>query len=211
MGHGPWDSPWDDPRGGRSRGPRGAGSWGNAPWGSGPPPWLQGLLGFAQAGSAATKGPKVRRGDVRAAILDVLAVEPMNGYQIIQQIAERSGGAWKPSPGSVYPTVQQLEDEGLVEGTAAEGRRLLRLTDAGREYVVAHPDELAATWRAFDEAAAVEPDGETHDLKPVIGQTMAAVWQVITTGTKQQQAEAAEILADTRRKLYGLLADGDPE
>ena len=101
----------------------------------------------------------MRRGDVRAAILDVLAVEPMNGYQVIQQIAERSGGAWKPSPGSVYPTLQQLEDEGLVEGTEVEGRRLLQLTGAGREYVAEHPEEMAATWRAF------EPNGEeTHEL-----------------------------------------------
>ena len=83
-------------------------SRGGAPWGSGPPPWIAGLFGLAQ--QSGTRAPKVRRGDVRAAILDVLAAEPMNGYQIIQQIAERSGGAWKPSPGSVYPTVQQLED-----------------------------------------------------------------------------------------------------
>jgi DNA-binding PadR family transcriptional regulator len=135
----------------------------------------------------------------------VLAVEPMNGYQIIQQIAERSGGAWKPSPGSVYPTVQQLEDEGLVEGTEGEGRRLLTLSEEGRQYVAEHPDELAATWRPFDQGAEDEGPG---DLKPVIGQVMGAVWQVVVSGTKQQQAEAAEILADTRRKLYGLLADG---
>jgi DNA-binding PadR family transcriptional regulator len=151
----------------------------------------------------------VRRGDVRTAILDVLAVEPMNGYQIIQQIAERSGGSWKPSPGSVYPTVQQLEDEGLVEGTTeAGGRRLLRLTDEGRRYVEEHPDELAQTWRPFSEG---EDQESSSDLKPVIGQVMGAVWQVVVSGTRQQQAEAAEILADTRRRLYGLLADGDPE
>jgi DNA-binding PadR family transcriptional regulator len=154
------------------------------------------------------RGPKVRRGDVRAAILDVLAVEPMNGYQIIQQIAERSGGAWKPSPGSVYPTVQQLEDEGLVEGVEGEGRRLLQLTADGRTYVDEHPDELARTWQAFDASAEAEQD-RPGDLKPVIGQVMGAVWQVVVSGTKQQQAEAAEILADTRRKLYGLLAEGD--
>jgi len=172
---------------------------------------VQGLIGLAQGGgSFVGRGPKVRRGDVRAAILDVLAVEPMNGYQIIQQIAERSGSAWKPSPGSVYPTVQQLEDEGLVEGREGEGRRVLQLTDEGRRYVEEHPDELAATWRAFDRAQ--NGDGESAtDLKPVIGQTMAAVWQIVTSGTRQQQAEAAEILAETRRKLYGLLAEGDPE
>jgi DNA-binding PadR family transcriptional regulator len=204
MGH----SPWDNPRAGAGRGA----PWGGASWSSGPPPWLQGLIGLAQSGKEAARGPKVRRGDVRAAILDVLAVEPMNGYQIIQQIAERSGGAWKPSPGSVYPTVQQLEDEGLVEGHDVEGRRLLRLTDAGRRYVEEHPDELADTWRSFDAAAADDGDGgHGHDLKPVIGQVMGAVWQVIVSGTRQQQAEAAEILAETRRKLYGLLAEGEQE
>ena len=208
-------SPWDQPRGGGprrhgGRGPRGAA------WGSGPPPWVQGLIDMAQHGGqpdfgrghfggGGHRGPKVRRGDVRSAILDVLAVEPMNGYQIIQQIAERSGGAWKPSPGSVYPTVQQLEDEGLVESTEGAGRRLLQLSDDGRAYVAEHPEELAATWRPFDQA---EPDQGPGDLKPVIGQVMGAVWQVVVSGTTQQRAEAAEILADTRRKLYGILADG---
>jgi len=201
MGRSPWDSPWDQPR--SWHGHRSGASWAAG----GPPPWVQGLLGLA--GAAKTGAPKVRRGDVRAAILDVLAVEPMNGYQIIQQIAERSRGAWKPSPGSVYPTVQQLEDEGLVEGRDADGRRLLQLTDAGRRYVEEHPDELAATWRPFEDDTEGEP--ESHDLKPVIGQVMSAVWQVVVSGTAQQRAEAAEILAETRRKLYGLLADGDPE
>ncbi len=205
-GHG-WDSPWDDPRAGR-RG-HSHGSWHRGgPWGSGPPPWLEGLIGLAQSGTKAARGPRVRRGDVRTAILDVLAVEQMNGYQIIQQIAERSGGAWKPSPGSVYPTVQQLEDEGLVEGAEEEGRRLLRLTDEGRRYVEEHPEELAATWRAFDQAAG-DAEDSPGDLKPVIGQVMGAVWQIIVSGTRQQQAEAAEILADTRRRLYGLLAEGE--
>jgi DNA-binding PadR family transcriptional regulator len=152
----------------------------------------------------------VRRGDVRAAILDVLSVEPMNGYQIIQEIAERSGGAWKPSPGSVYPTVQQLEDEGLVDGVENDRRRLLTLTEEGRAYVESHPDELAATWRVFEDP---QDEGDHHagDLKPAIGQVMGAVWQIVTTGTRQQQAEAAEILGETRRKLYGLLAEGEEE
>ena len=165
--------------------------------------------GPASSGRAAgSRGPKVRRGDVRAAILDVLAVEPMNGYQIIQQIAERSGGAWKPSPGSVYPTVQQLEDEGLVEGARAPAARLLQLTEEGRRYVEEHPDELAAHLARRSTPRRTSDEGP-GDLKPVIGQVMGAVWQVVVSGTKQQQAEAAEILADTRRKLYGLLAEGD--
>ena len=207
----PWDQPWSGPRRHGGRGPRGGS------WTGGPPPWVQSLIDMAQHGGQPDFGrghfgghrsPKVRRGDVRSAILDVLAVEPMNGYQIIQQIAERSGGAWKPSPGSVYPTVQQLEDEGLVEGTEGAGRRLLQLSEEGRTYVVEHPDEIAATWRPFDQPDSDEGPG---DLKPVIGQVMGAVWQVVVSGTKQQKAEAAEILADTRRKLYGILDDGDDE
>ncbi len=206
MGRSPWDEPWGHPgRHGRSGG-RGSS------WSGGPPPWLEGLIGLAKSGQGfpgmAPRGAKVRRGDVRAAILDVLSVEPMNGYQIIQQIAERSGGAWKPSPGSVYPTVQQLEDEGLIEGRQEGGRRLLQLTEDGRKYVDEHPDEMAETWRVFDEPESVSDD-DGPDLKPVIGQVMGAVWQVIVSGTRQQQAEAAEILAETRRKLYGLLAEGD--
>jgi DNA-binding PadR family transcriptional regulator len=154
---------------------------------------------------------------VRAAILDVLAGDEMNGYQLIQQISERSGGAWKPSPGSVYPTVQQLEDEGLVEGREVEGRRLLRLTDAGRAYVEENAEEMAATWRAFEEPGEEGPESGPRDqrsgteLMPIVGQVMGAMWQIVTTGTSQQRAEAAEILTETRRKLYQLLADGDPE
>ena len=180
------------------------------PWRhTGAPPWLAGLFGLAQAGHAAKGAPKVRRGDVRAAILDILATGPMNGYQVIQQIADRTHGVWKPSPGSVYPTIQQLEDEGLVEGTTSEGRRLLQLTDTGRAYVAEHLEEMAETWRPFDEPG--EATEQTTDLKPVIGQVMSAVWQVVTSGTRQQQAEAAEILSETRRRLYTLLAEGEPE
>jgi DNA-binding PadR family transcriptional regulator len=223
MGRG-WDQPWasaDRPGGGEARSRRGGGSsrsggWSGGRgggWSSGPPPWVQGLINLTQngGGPGGPRGSRVRRGDVRAAILDVLAVEPMNGYQVIQQIAERTGGAWKPSPGSVYPTVQQLEDEGLVDGVDSDRRRLLTLTDEGRAYVEAHPDELAATWRAFDDASDAADDRDGTDLKPAIGQVMGAVWQIVSTGTQQQQAEAAEILSDTRRRLYGLLAEGDPE
>ena len=154
---------------------------------------------------------------MRAAILDMLREEPMNGYQLISQIAERSGGAWKPSPGSVYPTIQQLEDEGLVEADDERGRRTLRLTDEGRTYVEEHADELAETWhpfgRQFGERGGdgVPPGGEYAALKPEIGQVMAAVWQIVTTGTDRQRREAINILIETRRKLYGLLAAGDEE
>jgi DNA-binding PadR family transcriptional regulator len=142
---------------------------------------------------------------VRSAILDVLgsAPEPINGYQVIQQIAERSQGAWKPSPGSVYPTIAQLQDEGLVED-APTGRKTLQLTESGHEHVAEHADELAAVWAPFDEEG---PD-DASDLRQVIGQTVGAIVQVATTGTPDQRDKAVEILADTRRRLYGLLAEG---
>jgi DNA-binding PadR family transcriptional regulator len=149
----------------------------------------------------------VRRGDVRAAILDVLAVEPRNGYQVIQQIAERSGGAWRPSPGSVYPTISQLEDEGLIVADQERGRTL-RLTPEGAAYVAEHPDELGAVWTAFD-AEPADDGPDLSVLKSEIGQLMSALWQIVTTGSDQQRKDAMAVLIETRRKLYGLLADED--
>jgi DNA-binding PadR family transcriptional regulator len=147
----------------------------------------------------------VRRGDVRSAILDVLAAadEPINGYQVIQQIAERSGGAWKPSPGSVYPTIAWLQDEGFVED-APTGRKTIKLTESGRQYVADHADEIATMWSSFETAV---PEGDI-DLRQVIGQTVGAIIQVASTGTPDQREKAVQILAETRRKLYGLLAEG---
>ena len=148
----------------------------------------------------------MRRGDVRSAIIDVLAAadQPINGYQVIQQIAERTDGAWKPSPGSVYPTIAQLQDEGLVED-APTGRKAIQLTDEGRTYVEEHPEEMAAVWAPFAEQA---DDDEAVNFKQVIGQTVGAIVQVATTGTPDQREKAIEILGDTRRRLYGLLAEG---
>jgi DNA-binding PadR family transcriptional regulator len=151
------------------------------------------------------RGPRARRGDIRAAILAVLAEQPMNGYQIIQEITERSGGVWKPSPGSIYPTLQQLEDEGLARTEVQDGRRTFRLTDAGRAYVDSHTDEMAAVWEAMSPSA----DEETDDVRPLIGQAAAALWQIMATGSPGQKARAREVLAETRRTLYGILADGD--
>ncbi|MFL6028298.1 MAG: PadR family transcriptional regulator [Friedmanniella sp.] len=200
---------------GRSRGhgrhPRSSGMGGPG-WGGpmgGPPPWVAQMFGPQWAGPAGNRGgrgrARVRRGDVRSAILDVLATspEPINGYQVIQQIAERSNGAWKPSPGSVYPTIAQLQDEGLVED-APTGRKTLQLTDTGKEHVRDHAEELAAVWQPFDE----EGPEESGDLRQVIGQTVGAIIQVVSTGTPDQREKAVEILADTRRRLYGLLAEG---
>jgi hypothetical protein len=129
----------------------------------------------------------------------------MNGYQIIQEIAERSDGMWKPSPGSIYPTLQQLEDEDLVRAEEQEGRRTFHLTAEGEAYVADHAEEVSAPWDAISAAH----DDDTHDLRPLIGQAAAAFWQIMATGTESQQARAREVLADMRRRLYGILADGD--
>jgi DNA-binding PadR family transcriptional regulator len=193
-------------------GPRGHGRGGHEAWGGpmgGPPPWIGQMFGPQWGGPGGPRGgrrSRVRRGDVRSAILDVLdnAGEPINGYQVIQQIAERTNDAWKPSPGSVYPTMAQLQDEGLIEDAPA-GRKTVQLTEAGRTHVTENAEEIAAVWTVFD---ADEADDSHGDLRLVIKQTVGAIVQVATAGTPAQQAKAVEILADTRRKLYGLLAEG---
>lgn len=146
------------------------------------------------------------RGDVRLAILALLREESRHGYQIIQEIAERSGGSWKPSPGSVYPTVSQLADEGLVRTEKSEGRTLVHLTDAGRAYVEEHAAELDAVW---SDVAAGAQDG-FGDLR-VAGRGLAgAVAQVAQVGTPEQVTEATKVLDEARRRLYLLLAEVDP-
>ncbi len=179
-------------------GPQPMGPW--APF-AGPPPFGP---PFGPPWGRGWRGGKARRGDVRAAILSVLTDASMNGYQIIQEIAERSGGAWKPSPGSIYPTLQQLEDEGLVQADASEGKRTYSLTGDGRTYVTEHADEVSAPWQGM-------PAGETHDdgLKPLIGQIAAAIWQIASVGTPEQQARGREALIELRRKLHLILAEPD--
>jgi DNA-binding PadR family transcriptional regulator len=149
---------------------------------------------------------RVKRGDVRAAALSLLAEEPRNGYQIIQEIAERSGGVWQPSPGSVYPALQQLEDEGLIQAETPEGgRRRYALTNEGREYTDTHADEMRAPW----EEVAGSVGADAIELRHTIGQlTMAAV-QVVRVGTPVQVTQAHKILTDARRKLYAILASED--
>jgi DNA-binding PadR family transcriptional regulator len=187
------------PGGGRGRRQgRGWPPFGGPPgWGPGGPP------GWGPFG----RGPKVRRGDVRAAALALIAEQPRNGYQIIQEIAERSGHVWRPSSGSVYPALQQLEDEGLIRTDVQEGRRTFVLTDAGREYVEAHKDELRAPW----EVVTAGVDDEARSLWQLIPQVGMAVLQVSQVGTPAQVEQARQILLNARRALYQILAEGDPE
>lgn len=181
----------------------------------GPPPWVAELLGFERPGRGRGKR---RRGDVRTAILDVIrtAEEPPNGYQVIQAITERSDGAWKPSPGSVYPTIQQLEDEDLVATDETSGRRAHRLTQAGRDWCEDHAEELAAVWAPFEREHTNPWTGEQQhaDIKAEIPQVLSAIWQIASAGSETQRSAAVDVLVDARRRLYGILADGpeqDPE
>jgi len=154
------------------------------------------------------RGPRVRRGDVRAAILDLLAEgQPWNGYQIIQEIGARTQGVWRPSAGSVYPALQQLEDEGLIQTEAGQDRRrMFTLTEEGRAYVEAHAAELRASWDAVT-GSVDAADVQLHDT---IRQVAVAVTQVAQAGSAAQVAQASKILADTRRALYRILAsDGE--
>jgi DNA-binding PadR family transcriptional regulator len=149
------------------------------------------------------RGPRARRGDVRAAALALLAEQPMNGYQIIQEIGERSGGVWRPSPGSVYPALQQLEDEGLIRADAGDGgRRAFQLTDEGREYAAAHADELRAPW----DVVAGSAGGAAIEMRKLVGQVAMAAFQVLSAGTDAQAGQARQVLTDARKALYRILA-----
>jgi DNA-binding PadR family transcriptional regulator len=169
-------------------------------------PFGPGFGGPGLGGPPFGSGRRAGRGDIRAAILTLLAEEPMHGYQIIQVIAERSGGNWTPSPGSVYPTLQQLEDEGLIEPAASEtGRRVFTLTDAGREARAA--DSAPAPW----EEAAGEADRELTELRDLVHQVMAATRQVAQAGTAAQIKGAQDVLRAARKGIYRLLAEDDTE
>ncbi|HEX2374499.1 MAG TPA: PadR family transcriptional regulator [Actinomycetota bacterium] len=143
------------------------------------------------------------RGDVRAAILALLAERPMHGYEMIQELETRTGGVWRPSPGSVYPTLQLLEDENLIVGEEGEGRRRFALTDAGR--AEAERQDQRAPWETV--TAGVAP--VAWSLRDAMGQIAQATWSVAGAGTEAQQARALEILQDSRRRLYAILAEDD--
>jgi DNA-binding PadR family transcriptional regulator len=150
-------------------------------------------------------GPRRRRrGDVRLALLMLLAVDhPLNGYQLMQGLEERSDGRWRPSPGSVYPALQQLEDEGLIRSVSTEGEsgRSFELTDAGREHLTER-GEQKAPWEPEEDEEG-NPRGR---FRHGIGGVMRAVMHVAQDGTAEQVEEALKILEETRKKLYRLLA-----
>jgi DNA-binding PadR family transcriptional regulator len=175
--------------------------------GGGRPFWFGGPMGFGGGpGGPFGRGPRARRGDVRAALLTLLAEEPRNGYQLMQEIERRSEGVWRPSPGSVYPALQQLEDEGLVRAEETDGRKLFHLTEAGRAAASETAGE-GAPWDAVSDSV----DSDVWELFNVARQVGMAIFQIAQAGTAEQTAAAREVLNNARRSLYGILAEDDPE
>lgn len=208
-----WDGPRRGRRGGRGFGPRGG--WPETPGGPGFGPALgPGFgpgpfgAGFGPRGPHGPGGPRghrgrAGRGDTRAAILLLLAEQPMHGYQLIQEIAQRTDGRWRPSPGAVYPALSALEDEGLVTIERESGRKLARLTEAGGTYVTQHADELGDPWQAASE----RPEHPGRALRRAIDTLAGAAEQVARAGMPEQVERAVAAIDAARRELYRLLAD----
>jgi DNA-binding PadR family transcriptional regulator len=223
-----YDSPWGPartgPRGGRKRHGR---SGGPRPWQAmlmshhreGPHGGGRGDFGFGGPGPGfggpfgpGPRGPfgrgggrRARRGDVRLAALLLLAEEPRNGYAIMQELEQRSGGLWRPSPGSVYPALSQLEDEGLIRSREDDGGKVFELTETGQAQVAERPQDAPAPWDTVGQGV---PD-QTRALFGQMRQLGAAVIQVAHSGSTDQADQAAKVLDQARRSVYRILADGD--
>jgi DNA-binding PadR family transcriptional regulator len=197
----------DEPRGRQGdregrRGGRRGGGFGGA--------FTRGYGGGPAFGSGPPRGRGRRhqeRGNVRAAVLALLAEQPRNGYAIIGELTERSGGRWRPNAASIYPTLSQLQDEGLLEPGESDGRRVYALTDAGRAYVGAHPMELREPWLVTDRAPRERP----ADLYEAVLALGSATREVTHTGSDGQMRRAHAVLDEARRSLYRILAEDASE
>jgi DNA-binding PadR family transcriptional regulator len=146
---------------------------------------------------------RMRRGDIRTALLAVLSEGPGHGYDVMQNLEEKSGGAWRPSPGSVYPTLQLLEDEGLVRSAERDGKRIFEITDAGREEATRRIEDAGGTpWELDGRNRA-----KSTELREAVMSFHMAFKQIAMVGTPAQLEQATEIVRDARRRLYQLLAD----
>lgn len=200
-----WNRPFPGPGPGARAafGPWARGGFGEFPPGWGPGgPW-RGHGGPRGRGGPPGRGRRGRRGDVRAAILALLAEQPRHGYEIISEIAERSGGFWRPSPGSVYPTLQLLADEGLVSSRDEGGKKLFELTEAGR--AAAESRDGAPPWEQID----VDPS--EVNLRKAGATLAAAAIQMSQAGTPGQKRRAVDVLNEARRSLYGILGETEPD
>ena len=159
--------------------------------------------GFGGPGRTRGRRRGGRGGDVRAAALLLLSEQPQHGYQLIQEIGERSNGAWTPSPGSIYPVLQQLEDEGLLSFERVDGRKTATLTPEGTAFVDEHRDELGTPWEAAKGDQHQEMRDFAHGLKGFIN-----AWkQVATAGTPEQREKANAVVEDARKAMYTILAN----
>ncbi|MGH3751813.1 MAG: PadR family transcriptional regulator [Pseudonocardiaceae bacterium] len=164
-------------------------------------------------GGARTRGSRphgagrgrAQRGDVRTALLLLLAEQPMHGYQLMQAITERTSGAWRPSPGAVYPTLGQLQDEGLIDTVAQGGRKLATLTDAGQAYLHTHGDAMPDPFTEFTARS-----GGGSDLRGALEELRHPLRQ-LALGDPQQVQAAQRVLAEARRSLYLILAGDGSE
>jgi DNA-binding PadR family transcriptional regulator len=161
--------------------------------------------GFASpfGGGRLGGGPRAKRGQIRQGILALLKEKPHNGYQLMQELEHRSHGVWRPSPGSVYPTLQQLEDEGLVKGEEQDGGRTFSLTARGETWVKNHPRRFANPWGEFAD------DGEYVALLDYLRGINMTTRQMLQLGSQQQKKAASELLKATRRSLLQILAADD--
>jgi DNA-binding PadR family transcriptional regulator len=200
---GPWarrGGPWE-----RGFGFAGPGEW---PGGFAGPPggFGGGQRGWWPGPPGPARGPKAGRGDVRAAILALLREGPRNGYQIMSEIEERSGGAWRPSPGAVYPALQLLADEGLIAGEESGGRRTFSLTEAGRRHVEDDPEAARPAWEAMTQ----DEPGEMPGLFAQAARLGGSIVQLAHAGTPEQIRAAERLLEQTRRQMYQILAGDEP-
>ncbi|MFD0562781.1 PadR family transcriptional regulator [Kitasatospora saccharophila] len=189
--------------GGRAAfGPFGAPGRPMPPFGPGFGPRGRGFGGHGPRGHGGGRGGgRARRGDVRASLLALLLERPMHGYEMITEIGERTGGVWRPSPGSVYPTLQLLEEEGLVEANEESGKKLFELTGAGR----AEAERAGAS--PWDEAGRRDDWEAVQEVGAALAAVDHAVRQVMMTGTEEQRTKGLAVLAETKKKLYLILAD----
>jgi DNA-binding PadR family transcriptional regulator len=161
----------------------------------------RGEFAFGRHGGPRGRGPRTRRGDIRFALLSALTDGPAHGYELIQRLEERTGGRWKPSPGSVYPTLQMMEEAGLVTASQQDEKRIYTITPAGQQALDERMAEGPPPWMNPDSA-------EGHGaLRHAVGQLVMAAKQVGMAGNAQHIEAATAILNDARRKLYQLLAE----
>jgi len=163
--------------------------------------WHAGRGDWGQGWGTWPGAPRARRGDVKFAILEVLAERPRHGYDVIRALEERRAG-YRPSPGSIYPTLQMLEDEGHVTSESVDGKRVYTLTASGHELLRQRPDEA-------DEDEEHAAHGARHELREAAFRLGAAVWQVAREGDESATARVREILDRARREIYAILGDAN--